>query len=205
MYILVFVIISWKEGAKMIEQDYKIFLDMPTLKTDRLILRKITKKDVYDIFEYASREAVSKYLLWSPHNTIDHTKAYLANLTLKYKKGKLYDFGIEYNGKIIGTVGFTTLDANNNIGEIGYVLSDKYWGLGLGFEAADKILSFGFCELRLNRIEVRYMKENIKSENLAKKLGMKSEGMLRQAVFCKGEYKDICVASILRDEYLKKR
>ena len=184
----------------MIERDYKIFSDMPTLKTDRLTLRRITKKDLYDVFEYSSLGEVSEYLLWSPHENIGITKAYLANLSRKYKQGKIYDFGIEYQGKIIGAVGFSKLDANNNYGEIGYVLSSKYWGLGLGYEAAKKILDFGFNDLRLMRIEARYMVENEKSRRLASKLGMKKEGILRKAIFTKGNYRDIEIVSILSDE-----
>ena len=91
----------------------------------------------------------------------------------------------------------------NNVGEIGYVLSSKFWNLGIGYEAAKKILNFGFETLNLNRIEVKYMAENIKSEKLSKKLGMKFEGITREAVFCKGEYRDIAMASILKKEYCK--
>ena len=187
----------------MTERDYKIFLDLPTLKTERLTLRRIKKSDLLDIYEYASSPLVSEYLLWSPHPNISHTKDYLSNLINKYKKGKIYDFGIEYEGKLIGTVGFSALDTTNNTAEIGYVLSDKYWGLGIGFEAAKKILDFGFRTLILQRIEARYMAENIKSKLLAQKLGMKEEGVLRSYIFCKGKYRDIGVSSILKEEFFR--
>ena len=36
---------------------------------------------------------------------------------------------------------------------------------------------------------------------LAKKLGMSFEGIHRRAIKCKGEYRDVCVAAITRDEY----
>lgn len=38
------------------------FLDLPTLETERLWLRKITLNDVEDLFEYASNEEVTKYV-----------------------------------------------------------------------------------------------------------------------------------------------
>jgi len=187
----------------MISRDLKIFLNIPELKTARLLLRRIRKSDLFDVFEYSNDELVPKYLLWYPHPDIDYTKKYLSNLNAKYKRGEIYDWGIEYEGKIIGTVGFTSFDIRNNTGEIGYVLSSKFWGKGIGLEAAGKILEFGFENLSLNRIEVRYMPENIQSRRLSQKLGMKYEGVKRQAVFCKGEYRDVAIAAILKEDYKK--
>ena len=120
---------------------------------------------------------------------------------MRYRKGEFYDWGIEIDGKMIGTCGFTAFDLDNNSAEIGYVLNSKYWGRGIGFEAARAVLKFGFEELNLNRIEVHYLIGNTSSEALAKKLGMKFEGIRRGAVLCKGEYRDVCVAAILKSEY----
>ena len=45
------------------------------------------------------------------------------------------------------------------------------------------------------------MVENKESEKVMKKLGMKSEGIKRSALFVKGEYRDIGYYSVLRSEY----
>ena len=48
----------------------KIFGDLPTLETERLILRRITLDDVDDMFLYGSNEEVSKYVTWNTHKTL---------------------------------------------------------------------------------------------------------------------------------------
>ena len=40
----------------------KIFGNLPTLETERFILRKVTLEDVADMYYYGSNEDVSKYV-----------------------------------------------------------------------------------------------------------------------------------------------
>ena len=187
----------------MTRDDLKIFTKIPTLKTERLILRKITAQDLSDVYEYGSDPEVSKYLLWYPHTDKGYTRFYLNYLNVRYKKGEFYDWGVEYKGKMIGTCGFTTFDIDNNSAEIGYVLNRRFWRMGIGFEAASEVMRFGFCDLSLNRIEVRFLCGNKSSEALAIKLGLRAEGTHRQVIKCKGEYRDVTVYAITRDEFFK--
>ena len=185
----------------MLYNDLLIFKNIPTLKSQRLVLRKITQKDVFDVFEYASDPLVTKYLLWREHSEIDYTREYLNNLKRKYKRAEFYDWGIEYEGHMIGTVGFTSLSIASNTGEIGYVIDEKFWGQGIASEAVREVIRFGFEELLLERIECRYLKENARSPRLAERCHMKYEGCLRHAMIVKGEYRDVCISSILASEY----
>ena len=194
-----------KEGiGGMKKSDLKRFINIPTLKTERLVLRKITNKDLLDVFEYASDVRVSEYLLWSPHPDKAYTRAYLSLLSKKYRAGEFYDWGIEYRGKIIGTCGFTSFSIEHNVGEIGYVLSSKFWGQGIASEAVRAVIKFGFEVLELNRIEAKFMAENEKSHKLLDKLGLVYEGKKKEAVFAKGIYRDVCISAITNNGYQTK-
>lgn len=185
----------------MEKSDLKRFINPEPIIGERIVLRKITPKDLMDIFEYASDSRVSKYLLWSPHPSADYTKKYIACVDKKYKKGEFYDFAVEYQGKMIGTCGFTSFSVENNSAEIGFVLNSKYWGMGFAREAAELIIKFGFETLGLFRIEAKYMMENRQSRRVMEKSHMQFEGSLRASMLVKGEYRDIGVCSILRNEY----
>ena len=188
--------------------DYTKFFksDLATLETPRLRLRRMALSDRDDMYEYASRDEVTRYLLWKTHKTSDHTKRYLSYVVGLYKSGGFFDFAIEYkeNGKMIGTCGFASLDPANDSGEVGYVLSPDYWGRSIATEALAAMLKFGFCDLELNRIEARYMSGNIASRRVMEKCAMTYEGMQRQKLFVKGEYRDIGICSILASEYFAK-
>lgn len=180
-----------------------MFGDLPFFETPRLYLRKITPSDLYDMYEYAAEESVSKFLLWSPHLNIAETRGHIEFLQKQYKKGACTDWGValKENNKLIGTCGFASVDRYNNKAEIGYVLSPRYQGNGYMREAVKAVLAIGFDRLGLNRIEARILEGNTASEKLAADMGMRFEGKLRNALFIKGVYKTFSYYAITEKEY----
>ena len=181
----------------------QIFSHMPAIKTERLILRPMHVTDSVDMFEYASREKVTEFLLWSPHKTLSFTRDYLNYIESRYTLGDFYDWAVTLadSGKMIGTCGFTRIDIKHRTGEIGYVLNPDFHGLGYATEAARAVIKFGFETLGLHRMEASFMKGNEASLRVMEKLGMTFEGYLRDCMFVKGEYKTVGKCSILREEY----
>ena len=187
------------------ETVFKIFSNMPTLYTERLSLRVMHPIDAEDMFDYARRPEVTKYLLWREHEDISFTLDYLNYINRRYALGDFYDWAIieRESRKMIGTCGFTKIDAPNNSAEIGYVLNPDFHRRGFGSEAVRRVLKFGFEELGLNRIEARFMQGNEASLALMKSVGMTFEGYMRDLIFVKGSYRTVGISSILRSEYEK--
>lgn len=101
-----------------------------TLKTKRLILRPWKLTDLDDFFEYASVDGVGQMAGWEPHKSKDESLEIL-NRFIEHKK----TFALEYNGKVIGSLGIERYPENVfkeyqdlKGREIGYVLSKDYWG-----------------------------------------------------------------------------
>jgi len=188
------------------DQIVRIFTKIPTLTTERLTLRRLKPSDYRDMFEYACRPEVTKYLLWEPHNSSQRTYDYLAYLQTLYRKGDFYDWAVVTNDekKMIGTCGFTTLDFNHNAAEVGYVLNPRYWGRGIATEAVSRVLDFAFRELNVRRVEAKYIIGNDASRRVMEKCGMTYEGTRRAAMFIKGSYRDIGYCSILSEEFIAK-
>lgn len=183
-------------------QDFDIFKKIPILKTERLILRKIEKGDLDDIFEYSSDPEISKYLLWSKHENKRVTKRYLTDVLKKYKNGQFYDWAIELDGKMIGICGFSRIDVLNDTAEAGYIVARPYQGKGIASEALNAVLKFGFETLRLNVIKCIAFEENAASLAVMKKCGMKVERIVKNHTFQKGTVKNAVIASITKDEIL---
>lgn len=187
------------------EKIYKIFSSMPTLKTERLIMRPMREGDAADMYDYAHREDVTAYLLWSPHPSVSYTRDYLKYIESRYTAGDFYDWAVieKESGKMIGTCGFTKIDAPNNVGEIGYVLNPDFHGKGYGTEVASEAVRFGFDILGLHRIEAKFMEGNRSSRHVMEKLGMTFEGYSRDALFVKGKYRTVGVCALLAEDYRK--
>lgn len=74
-------------------------------------------------------------------------------------------------------------------------------GKGLVTEAVKEVIKHGFEKMNLNRIYARCFVENIGSQKVLEKVGMKFEGILREQLFIKGAFRDMKIYSILRKEY----
>ena len=175
------------------------------LETDRLRIRRLKKTDAGDMYEYACLDDVTKYLLWSPHRSLRHTQTYLSSVQKFYRDGSYFDYAVilKAENKMIGTCGFAHIFEGDNSAEIGYVINPDYQGNGYATEAVKGFISYGFRDLGLNRIEARYMVGNCASRRVMEKCGMKFEGVHRSLMLVKGEYKDIGVCAILKDEFVK--
>ncbi len=181
----------------------RLFGELQSFETDRLILRKINKDDLYFMHDYASEPEVSRFLLWSPHFNLDETKGHISFLLQQYRKGRCTDWGVALKdtNKLIGTCGFAHVDLHNNRAEIGYVLSHRHRKCGYMREAVLKVFDIGFNVLGLNRIEARILEGNADSVALASAVGMKYEGTLHKALLVKGEYKSFSYYAITAEEY----
>lgn len=170
------------------------------IDTPRLVLRKIKISDADDMFEYASRKDVTKYLLWSPHEDLQYTKCFLKFLIKKYKKGEYFDYGIELKDekKLIGTCGFVNIDTDNRKAEIGYVLNPSYQGNGYAIEAVKAVIDYAYNVLNLNRVEARVMEGNTSSVKLLEKIGMTFEGMGREELFVKGAFVNVLHFALIK-------
>ncbi|MBE6572810.1 MAG: GNAT family N-acetyltransferase [Ruminococcaceae bacterium] len=181
----------------------KLFDRTPKIETERLILRHMRVSDASDMYEYACLPEVTRYLLWSPHESLGYTRDFLSQIEEAYKKNEFHDFGIilKENRKFIGTCGFAELDMANFKGEVGYVLNPDYWGRGIACEAVNAVLRLGFDRMGLNRIEARYMLGNDRSRRVMERCGMQFEGIQRQAMFVKKGFCDIGICAILARDY----
>ena len=182
---------------------YRIFSRMPILTTPRLLLRRMEPTDAQDMFEYACRADVTKYLTWYPHSSARYTRDYLEYLEGRYAAGDFFDWAITLreNSKMIGTCGFTRFDFENDSAEVGYVLNPDYRGHQIIPEALHAVMKFGFENLLLNRIEAHYIVGNDASRRVMEKMGMKFEGVARGSMLIKGQYRDIGKCAVLADEF----
>ena len=185
----------------MLYSDLRRFINIEPLYTERLVLRRLTRYDLEDVYAYCSDPQVSKYLLWSPHESMRTTRQYLTLVERKYRSAEFYDWGVEYEGRIIGTCGFTSFSVVDDSAQIGYVLSSEFWGRGIATEMLKSVIRYGFDVLSLNRIEGRYMKENVASLAVMNKCHMTLEGIHKEAIYVKNKYCDVGVCAITRSEF----
>lgn len=177
--------------------------DFSGLESENLFIRKFEIDDVEDYYLFASDPEVTKFLRWGPHESKDVTLEYVKELLSRYIEGEDASWGIELNktGSIIGLIHVMDFNSIHRKASIGIVLARKFWSSGYAKEALQIVLHHCFDKYNLNRIEAFCVIENQRAIDLAEKLGMKYEGILRQSSYQKGELKDFIVYSMLANEY----
>ncbi len=170
------------------------------IKTDRLKLRLFSLKDVEDVLLYASDPEWARFLpVPQPYTRADAEK-FVAGQLLRDRKSRLC-WAIEHAGSVIGgiNIGF---DFDNRVGEMGYSIARRFWGKGLTTEAAGAVIDESFSVYPdLNRIRAAADERNVGSLRVMEKLGMVREGILRQDIYLRGEFKNMVWCGLLRCEW----
>ena len=187
-------------------EDYiqKAFKSLPTFETERLKIRLFEIRDEQDLYEYCSDKEVTKYLSFEPYKDISQATKRIQDCIQGYTSlDSPIKWAIEYkeNNKLVGSIDFVKWDRENNVAEIGYALNSKYWNKGIMTEAVAEIIKFGFEHMELNRIEILCDERNIGSARVMEKNNLQYEGTRRQSKILKGEYINIKIYSILKEEY----
>ena len=180
---------------------YGLF-SMPTLETERLILRRIVMSDAKDIFAYSCDEEVARHVLWTAQKDIAEAKFYCKYMMRRYKNDEPSSWGIieKKTGKLVGTIGYMTYSEDNNSVEVGYSLAHWLWNGGYMTEALRRVIDYTFEDMEINRIEAQHELDNPASGRVMEKCGMTKEGVLRQRLYNKGKFVDVALYSILRGD-----
>ena len=152
-----------------------IDISTTVLKTPRLTLRPWRGSDLGDFYEYARVDGVGQMAGWLPHENIEVSREVL----IRFIEGKK-TFALEYEGKVIGSLGvetyneanFPELDALQGRA-IGYVLSKDYWGRGLMPEAVQAVIDYLFETAGLDFILISHFEWNRQSARVIEKNGLK--------------------------------
>ncbi|MBE9035307.1 GNAT family N-acetyltransferase [aff. Roholtiella sp. LEGE 12411] len=144
---------------------------MADIETPRLQLRQFILDDFDNLFRLYSDAEVMKYLSL---RTREQTQASLHKHIQHWQQ---HNFGMwavihKDSSKLIGRCGLGFLENTPEV-ELGYVFDKSYWNMGLGTEASQATLQYGFKELKLERIVAIAKPDNIASVRVIQKIGMK--------------------------------
>jgi RimJ/RimL family protein N-acetyltransferase len=172
-----------------------------TLRTARLELSLPRADDVDAIHAACQDPDIQRYTrVPSPYTRADAEK--FIDAVAEQWAGDLHRTWVIREGDaLVGTMGFYRLDGQGN-GEIGYWMAPDQRGGGRLREAAGAAIEWGFSRegADLTRIEWRAVVGNEPSARVARALGFRFEGTLRQALVNAHGRTDGWIASLLRTD-----
>ena len=161
-------------------------------------LRDWKMLDLESLVEHANNYNIAKWLTNQfPHPYDEKAGEAYINAALSDTPRKI--FAIEINGAAVGSIGiFPQSDIHEKSAEIGYWLSEKYWGNGIMPKAIAEVVEYGFKIFDIARIYARPFSTNKGSQRVLEKAGFELEAKLKNALYKNGEYLDELIYSKLK-------
>ncbi|MBR6671250.1 MAG: GNAT family N-acetyltransferase, partial [Ruminococcus sp.] len=101
---------------------------VPTIETERLILRPLSLDDAESAFEWTGDERVAKYMIYSTHEGIETTKEWLRTIDA-LENEYLWGFVRKSDNKLIGS-GSIRFRTNEDKWSFGYNMRHDCWNMG---------------------------------------------------------------------------
>jgi len=177
---------------------------MKDLITERLILAEVTWDDLEEIHRLHCVPEIDEYnTLGIPANLGETGEIMRPFIEARNQQPQAkYAWGIEEkeSGEFIGLAGMSLSNDRFRLGEIFYKLLPDFWGRGYATEVAKKLITLGFDDLNLHKIEAGTDIGNHASVRVLEKVGMIREGLRRKILPIRGEWKDGYLFAIVEDD-----
>ena len=148
------------------------------IETERLLLRELLPTDDIGLFELDSDPDVMKYVGVKPFTHIDQTRQLIEFIRQQYLEHGIGRWAVtlKETGEFLGWAGLKFIKEMNGRADnydLGYRILKKHWGKGYATEAAQAFIDFGFNEMHLDRVSAYIDVNNIASQKILEKCGLK--------------------------------
>jgi len=126
---------------------------------------------------------------------------FFINSMLDSNKNDTFPFAISVDDVVIGSIGaFRKNNIHSHTAEMGYYISQDYWGMGIGTSAVKQLCEYIFSQTDILRIFAEPFSHNTASCRVLEKSGFSYEGTLRKNAIKNGVVLDMNIYSIIKNE-----
>ncbi|MCE2612782.1 GNAT family N-acetyltransferase [Flavobacteriaceae bacterium D16] len=177
------------------------------LQTKRLFITPVCLADLDKIHELHSLPETDRFNTLGIPESLSQTKELVRGWIAKNndQENKYFTFKIALaeSRKFIGLIALNLGLPKYKNAEVWYKLHSDFWNKGYATEALNKILEFGFSELKLHRIEAGCAVQNLGSIRVLEKVGMIREGRKRKVLPLKDGWSDNFHYAMLSTDFKK--
>lgn len=152
-------------------------VEVPVIRSSRLILSGFEESDAADVYYYASSPNVAKTVSWNEHTSEQDSRDFirLVRSRSSLESGKVrVAFAIrkQEDQLAIGSISFDQHSMQE--GRIDYALAETHWGKGIVTEAARAVIYWAFHYLpELTAVRSGGLSKNLASIRVMEKCGMR--------------------------------
>jgi len=137
------------------------------------------------------REYLSQWLAWPVHiKTSEDYLPFIRESICKYSENKALVCAIEFKGSLVGCISYNYISYDLKKAEIGYWLSSQNQGNGIMTRCTDFFTRYALNELGMEKVDIPVATGNIPSQNVCKRLGFTTEGIIKNSENLNGRIVD---------------
>jgi ribosomal-protein-serine acetyltransferase len=177
-------------------------LDLPV--NNQVTLRQLQPEHAPALYAQidASRKTLRRFLPWVDYNTNEeHSVRFIEMMLRKAEDQDAIAMGMWYEGQLCGVIDLHSWDHLLQKIEIGYWIAEPFQGKGIVAASCKELIRFAFESLKLNKVEIHFALQNERSARIPIRLGFAKEGILRHHAKLHGQYVDMVVMGVLREDW----
>lgn len=153
-----------------------------------------------------NRADLAQWLRFVPRlKVVADEQRILTTMLQTYGNGGALDTIIRLDGRAVGMISYNHFRASTHSADIGYWLAPTARGQNIMHRAVAAMLTIGFQECDLHKVELIALKENETSNQVALHAGFHLDGTLRAAQYIRGKYRDANLYTLLQSEWARKQ
>ena len=182
-----------------------LFPNFPELQTARCRLIQPQAEHAAALLEIFGDAETMRYLQSSPATQVEDCRLKVDDWQRDLEAGKGIHWAVvpkEAPERLLGVFALHYWSQAHQRAELGSYLHRDWWGRGLSSELTRAVLDFAFLRAEVHRVELRCDPRNSASVAIARKFGMRLEGVLRDYVLLEGRgFVDEAVYALLSADW----
>lgn len=168
-------------------------------RTKKVYLRLMETGDTERIVTWRNRDFVRRNFI---HQELFTKEGHMSWIRNQVEPGHVVQFIICLSdGREIGSVYFRDIDREMGIAEYGIFIGEEdALGCGYGTQAAEAALGYAFTELRLDKIFLRFLSDNIGAQKSYEHAGFRMTDRTETVMTMQGE-REVCFMEIDRETW----
>ena len=161
-------------------------------------IRPISYDDTANIIRWRNSDFVRRRFLYRALFTAESHNNWMKTMV---ETRKVYQFIINCDGKDVGSIYLRDVDTENKKAEYGIFIGEAdYLGKGIGRAATKLILDFAFNNLKLHKVFLRVLSDNIGAIKSYEKSGFVQEGIFKDEIYSDSKYESVVFMAIFNKE-----
>lgn len=169
-----------------------------------LLMRLLEQRHAAELYEcfIANRTHLAMELSWlSQPFSHEDVSAYIRAGLERFAANNGFRAGIWQNDQLAGCISLHQVEWADGKASLGYWLAAPFERRGIITRACQFVIHYAFSELHLERLEIQCASDNVRSRQVAVRLGFQQEGILRQSWRREGQLVDQVIYGLLRTEW----